>query len=405
MLQKCLFVLVVLFLFGAPFATCAPQNWVVQTGYGVNSTIIGFAQAWATLSFFPQNLTVNVGDTVTWVLTDDAHTVTFNPTVLPVYSDPTNLIINPTIFPIMPDGGNGTLAAPAILSRSNGTYSSGIMEIPGQNWTATFPNTGTFFYFCLVHLNMQGYITVNPANTTYPQTQAQIAAAVIAEQQLYQQEVVQLDAKVKTLPTGNLLSDGSANITIDNGYGDVNLHFSLNTFGPDFFQANVGDTINFVLGDTAVGHTISMNGSNDFNWQLFIPTANGSLTVDPLYFRAYGNPGKWYGQFVSGGIQLPAGYNFGAANAFTVVIDSSITQYYTLPHNFTFLCNLHSIIVPTGPSSQTYVGMVGQFQLNAQGTPRPANYNFGGSPPSSGAGTVVASLIFLVLATMLLVFA
>lgn len=77
------------------------------------------------LAFDPQTLTIQVGDTVTWTNneTDGTdHTTT---------SDTANL------------------------------WDSGLLQ-PGQSFSHTFPDPGTFTYHCTVHTFMTGSIVVHP---------------------------------------------------------------------------------------------------------------------------------------------------------------------------------------------------------------------------------------------------
>jgi plastocyanin len=117
--------------------------------------------------FYPQHLTIHVGDTVEWI--GGFHTVTFGPQTLrdqleknwimrmPQTSGPPLLVFNPKVA--FPSGGatyNGT-----------GYVSSGILFLRApQNSNApptyrlTFTRPGTYTYECLVHPNMDGSITV-----------------------------------------------------------------------------------------------------------------------------------------------------------------------------------------------------------------------------------------------------
>jgi plastocyanin len=121
------------------------------------------------MAFFPQRLTIHVGDTVEWI--GGFHTVSFGPEVLRdrlekqfvvpkrQTSGPPLLTLNPQVA--FPSGGssyNGT-----------GFVSSGILflRVP-QNSNApptyrlTFTRPGTYTYDCLVHPNMEGSLTVLP---------------------------------------------------------------------------------------------------------------------------------------------------------------------------------------------------------------------------------------------------
>ena len=121
-------------------------------------------------SFFPQRLTVHVGDTVTW--TGGLHNVAFGPealraqlekhifTPVPQKSGPPLLAFNPRIA--FPSGGNTYDGA--------GFVNSGILLFtvkPGSTappmFHLTFTKAGAYEYDCLLHPHMEGSITVLPA--------------------------------------------------------------------------------------------------------------------------------------------------------------------------------------------------------------------------------------------------
>jgi plastocyanin len=118
-------------------------------------------------AFFPQRLTIHVGDTVEWI--GGFHTVAFGPVALrdqlekqfvmptPQTSGPPLLVLNSKVaFPSGSHTYNGV-----------GFVSSGILALNApQNSKApptyrlTFTRPGTYEYDCLVHPNMEGSITV-----------------------------------------------------------------------------------------------------------------------------------------------------------------------------------------------------------------------------------------------------
>jgi len=82
----------------------------------------------ADFTYDPQDLTVQVGDTVTWTNNDDvAHTVTA-----------------------------GTPDSPT------GEFDSGELQ-PGDTFSYTFDQAGTFDYFCTLHPDMTASVTVEEA--------------------------------------------------------------------------------------------------------------------------------------------------------------------------------------------------------------------------------------------------
>jgi len=121
--------------------------------------------------FFPQNLTVQIGDTVRWVnqALTEPHTVTFRagtgrePEFVPVPQapGPPMLVANPPVFaPVVPPGPyDGTVYA-----------NSGFLgpDFPfGLDFSLTFSQPGTYAYVCVLHepLGMAGFITVQPAGS------------------------------------------------------------------------------------------------------------------------------------------------------------------------------------------------------------------------------------------------
>ncbi len=117
--------------------------------------LVGSVKDHATVYRFPvQTLTINRGDTVSWVMQDptELHTVSFGvgkryfdiATMLPQKHGPPTLLVTPDVM--APSGGN--------VQRGAGFYNSGFMmtEGPGvRSYTLTFTKKGTFHYTCAVH--------------------------------------------------------------------------------------------------------------------------------------------------------------------------------------------------------------------------------------------------------------
>ncbi|MEO6913099.1 MAG: plastocyanin/azurin family copper-binding protein [Candidatus Baltobacteraceae bacterium] len=127
---------------GTAGAVLSGTSWQLQAGGGQDA---GALQA---LAMLPSAIIIDVGDSVTWAVAGEAHTITFNCCA----GDPT-----------LPQGG----------STFNGSnfVSSGVL-VPGQHYTLTFTKAGTYKYACVLHPpEMTGTIIVQPRGTAYPGSQ------------------------------------------------------------------------------------------------------------------------------------------------------------------------------------------------------------------------------------------
>ena len=126
--------------------------------------------------FLPRNLTIHVGDRVTWRSGGvHFHTVSFGidprktPLLVPVGKDAHGapiLAVNPVIAaPVVPAGG---IYTGGIASSGIGGLTGNYLNLPGQQFlkapfTLRFAKPGVYTYYCLVHPGMAGTITVLPA--------------------------------------------------------------------------------------------------------------------------------------------------------------------------------------------------------------------------------------------------
>lgn len=119
-LHKCLhlFPFTFILLVALVLTACSSGNGTTSTT--ISSPVSGSYVSLVNLAFSPATLTVKVGTTITWTNNDSmTHTVT---------SD-------------------------------NGVFDSGNLT-PGQTFSYTFNNTGTFTYHCVIHSYMKGTIIV-----------------------------------------------------------------------------------------------------------------------------------------------------------------------------------------------------------------------------------------------------
>ena len=146
---------------GQELAAADPQNGKINVGAGFHTDTAAGRQVVSIDRFLPQNVTVNVGEEVTWTALDTVvpHTVSFG---------------NRPVPPNAPTGtdlpGHATLTHPyPQLFTGTPTVSSGFMgQGPGRpggtTFTAKFNAPGVYQYYCTLHdgVGMVGTVNVVP---------------------------------------------------------------------------------------------------------------------------------------------------------------------------------------------------------------------------------------------------
>ncbi|MGI0088172.1 MAG: cupredoxin domain-containing protein [Nitrosotalea sp.] len=128
------FFVTILFVIGSNQAAFAENKTVTIPLGAANPNFDTPAIEW----FSPSVITVNAGDTVTWVNNDkEIHNIT---------------------------SGNGITRAEFVTTSHVGTpdglFQSGSFS-PGQSWSHTFTKSGIFHYFCSIHPWMNGVVVVS----------------------------------------------------------------------------------------------------------------------------------------------------------------------------------------------------------------------------------------------------
>ncbi len=118
------------------------EEFVVTIPYGAfNPELNTPAEVW----YDPAGLPIHVGDTVTWFNDDrEGHTVTSGE-----------------------GAGRFGWMDTKDLGAPNGIFDSERF-MPGESWSFTFENEGTFDYFCVIHPWMEGIVFVEPIIPDYP---------------------------------------------------------------------------------------------------------------------------------------------------------------------------------------------------------------------------------------------
>jgi plastocyanin len=160
-------------------ATTQGQNWTVLAGnQSADGSITG-------ARFLPGEIWIDQNDTVTWAANSvEPHTVTF----FPDNGEPAGPF-NPgdpaQVNRIGSGAVDGTYQNSGVLTTVPAGQDFGPFPpfvTPYQSYTLSFPDTGDFTYYCLVHgMMMKGVVHVASAGTPYPFTQRQYDAQAAAE--------------------------------------------------------------------------------------------------------------------------------------------------------------------------------------------------------------------------------
>ena len=285
-------------------ANAAPHTYTVLVGWENPHQGIGL------MAYFPDDLTVHVGDTVHWLQnSNEIHTVTFLGG-LPIADVPliipgpeggfSPLMFNPkAVFPTAPPAGG--------LSDTITFVNSGLMgRETGQarDFTVKFSAAGTYDYLCLVHGEMMsGHINVVAAGTAIPSPQQAMAqgrrqiAALLS-----QVPAVQRAANMQIVPSVKN-ADGAMTHTVKIGYASGQI--DLMQFFPDKLRVRPGDTVHWELSPyNDAPHTVTfLNGTDDpplavfvdpllyLNPEVLFPAGFGTLTRTGMYNSGLLTPG------------------------------------------------------------------------------------------------------------------
>ena len=241
-------------------AAAASQSWQAYAGAGFgNGQII-------VMKFYPDTITVDVGDSVTWHVQGDSHTISFlsggqapNP-------------FSPQAQ--QPSGGN--------TYGGSGFVNSGIVD-PGNTYTLTFTKAGTFTYNCLLHPDMSAKVVVQPAGAPYPHDQNYYTNQFMLQRaQDIGQGVPLLSSILPPAPVKN--SDGSTTyfVSAGNGNGPV----SVLRFSHSVQMVHVGDTVQWTNKDPMMPHTVTFAGADGAFTDNFAPV--GGHTYDGSTFTSSG---------------------------------------------------------------------------------------------------------------------
>jgi plastocyanin len=280
----------------SPVAATGPQSWNLDAGTGDATGV-------AALKFYTPEITIDEGDSITWKIAGNAHTVAFL-----------------TAGQVPPSPEDPAAQAPAGGSTVDGTTftNSGVVfPAPGHDtYSLTFPKAGTYAFHCLIHPGMDGTVTVNTAGTAYPQDQAAITAAAGAAEAVDIAKGHQLEQSFNPSTTANV--DGTTTYHLAAGVGAD--HISILTFIGASLDVQVGDTVEWTNGDSnGEPHSVS------FGTEPQDPSA-----LAPAGGSTYDGTAKWVSSGLFLGAPIPGPHSY--------------SLKFTKAGTFNYICVLHDVV-------------------------------------------------------------
>jgi plastocyanin len=265
-----LFLALLIGMVGYTISVYASPAPISITGSAHNDTVLvgseNTALGVSIMSFFPQNITIHAGDTITWIANShEIHTVTF------LAGETLPLIIIPAHDGMAPPLQINPLAA--FPTPTDGQYdgtsymNSGIISTdPGfvKSFNLTFAQEGVYNYVCPVHGQlMSGTVNVGGMNDAVP-TPVQVRLQGLSELKAAWVNVPAALAEAKTQaapPVQN--QDGTYTHTITLGYMSGNI--MVMGFFSKMETVRPGDTVVWQLSPTSdAPHTVTFyNGAPD----------------------------------------------------------------------------------------------------------------------------------------------
>jgi plastocyanin len=295
-----------------PLRADAAMNWtVIVGGHPADNSV--YANG-----FYPRELTVNVGDTVTWQF-DGFHNVTFLSGATPprfATKDGAKMYANPKVF--FPAGGN---TYGGVGFRNSGTP----QDDKPFSYSLTFTKPGRYEYACTIHAGMSG--VVNVVRDPVAETPAAALERGRAEQ------AASLAAATSAYKGLNGERNGS-NVTV-RLVGNHKDRYSILRFTREPLSISVGTTVTWTVNDPFEIHTVTFNGDKHLQFIIPEPQPNGppklelsAAVLTPTKKTTYDGTG-----FVNSGLLFPAGN--------PAHLPSSFSLTFTKPGRYEYWCLVH----------------------------------------------------------------
>jgi plastocyanin len=296
-----------------PIRAAAAANWtVIVGGHPADNSV--YANG-----FYPRELTIRVGDTVTWQF-EGFHNVTFlSGAASPQFAvrDGDKTYANPKV--LFPAGGN-TYDGVGFLNSGAPQGDSPL------SYSLTFTKPGRYEYACTIHPGMAGI--VNVVRDPVAETPAAALARGRAEQ------TASLSAATSAYQSLSPQRNGS-NITV-RLVGNREDRYSILRFTREPLVVSVGTTVTWTVNDPFEIHTVTFtNGDEHLQFIIPEPQPNGppklelnAAVLTPTNKTSYDGTG-----YVNSGLLFPAG---NPAN-----LPSSFSLTFTKPGRYEYWCLVH----------------------------------------------------------------
>jgi len=305
--------LVILGASALPLRAAAATNWtVIAGGHPADNSV--YANG-----FYPRELTIQVGDTITWQF-QGFHNVSFLSGATPpqfAIKDGDKMYANPQV--LFRAGGN---TYDGVGFRNSGTPQG---DTP-FSYSLTFTKPGRYEYACTIHAGMAG--VVNVVRDPVAETPAAALGRGRAEQ------AASLAAATNAYQSLNPERNGS-NITV-RLVGSREDRYSILRFTREPLSISVGTTVTWTVNDPFEIHTVTFtNGDEHLEFIIPVPQPNGppklelnAAVLTPTIKTSYDGAG-----FVNSGLLFPAG---NPAN-----LPSSFSLTFTKPGRYEYWCLVH----------------------------------------------------------------
>jgi|SRR5579884_2795518 len=283
-------------------------------------------------SFFPDSVTVNVGDTVNWTIAG-FHTVTFDPTgSLPEDfvpgPNPGEFTFTGAFLPIGPQGPNAVFDGTQPVSSG---VPAGPPGQPPAPYMLTFTQPGVYQYFCVVHPGMHGTVTVLPAGSSLPETPD---AAQARGQATLQQAMLEAQGAASQVSSTSLALPGGSTVhTVAAGGNvgsDTGASVSLLQFLPASLTVHRGDTVVWSEPDPFELHTVTFTSGAE---PPVFPDVRAQPAGPPLFVATANVAGAVGGTTYTGQGYLNSGFLYPGGSV-AITIDAP-------PGTYHYVCLLH----------------------------------------------------------------